>query len=152
MNTSYGRIRNLLAVKTDVCLNDRCRGQESKALREKLERNVWREYAAFQTCSSGKSKRSCFGRCYGEMTAVVGLAPFSFATAPGLCAASCVTHNIPGIRDQSNRLSNHFQLQPSIEHCTRHGRVRLYYVRYRVRARVYTDHNIDGRLPCTKTT
>jgi len=46
MHTGYGRTRNLLAVKTDVRLNDRCQGQEPKALREKLERNVWREYAA----------------------------------------------------------------------------------------------------------
>jgi hypothetical protein len=41
-HTGYGRTRNLLAVKTDVRLNDRFRGQESKALREKLERIVWR--------------------------------------------------------------------------------------------------------------
>jgi hypothetical protein len=60
MNTSYGRIRNLLAVKTDVCLNDRRRGQEPKASREKLEWNVWREYAAFQTCRSRKSMPQLF--------------------------------------------------------------------------------------------
>ena len=42
MHTGYGRTRNLLVVKTDVRLNDRCRGQESKVLREKLERIAWR--------------------------------------------------------------------------------------------------------------
>lgn len=56
MHTGYGRTRNLLAVKTDVRLNDRCRGQESKDLREELERNVWREYAAIQTLQVWKEQ------------------------------------------------------------------------------------------------
>ena len=40
MNTGYGRTGNLLAVKTDVCLNDRCQGRESKS----FEREAGAEY------------------------------------------------------------------------------------------------------------
>src|SRR5271170_3742323 len=98
-----------------------------------------------------RASRNCFGCCYGEMTTALGLVPLVWLRLRGFSAASCVTQH-PGISDQANHLSNHFQLQPSIEHCTRHGRVRLYYGRYRVRARVHADHNIDERLPCTKTT
>jgi hypothetical protein len=85
------------------------------------------------------------------MTPVLGLAPLVWLRLWGFCGASCVTQH-PGISDQANHLSNHFQLQPSIDHCARHGRVRLYCGRYRVRARVHANHNIDERLPCAKTT
>ena len=75
MHTGYGRTRNLLAVKTDARLNDRCRGQESKAFEREAGAECLENMQLSRLAGLERASRSCFGRCYGEMTPVLGLAP-----------------------------------------------------------------------------